>query len=137
MDRATFKKLAAVRLDDAQALLKSRKYAGAYYLAGYSVECGLKACIAKSTRRFEFPDKSRVNRSYTHDLESLLGTAGLTGAFNLASNANQNLLTNWAIIKDWTEDARYRSHSRQAAMDILDAIRDSQDGILPWLAQYW
>jgi len=33
---------------------------GAYYLAGYAVECAIKACIAKGTRRYEFPDKRKV-----------------------------------------------------------------------------
>src|SRR5919106_3680906 len=39
---------------------------GAYYLAGYAVECGLKACIAKQVRRHEFPDRTTVNQSHTH-----------------------------------------------------------------------
>ncbi len=33
---------------------------GAYYPAGYSVECGLKACIAKGVQRYDFPDKRSV-----------------------------------------------------------------------------
>jgi HEPN domain-containing protein len=32
-------------------LLEAGLYAGAYYLAGYAVECALKACIAKKTAR--------------------------------------------------------------------------------------
>jgi hypothetical protein len=45
---------------------------GAYYLAGYAVECALKACIAKETKRYEFPDKKRVDSSYSHNLDLLV-----------------------------------------------------------------
>ena len=137
MDRATFKKLAASRLADAEALFAVRQYSGAYYLAGYSVECGLKACIARATRRFEFPDKNRVNGSYTHKLAELLKIAGLDSTLQVAMQTNPNLMNNWAVIKDWKEDSRYELHNRRAALDIVDAISDPQDGVLPWLAQYW
>jgi len=40
-------------------LLRLGLFDGAYYLAGYAVECALKACIAKGTQRFEFPDKRK------------------------------------------------------------------------------
>jgi hypothetical protein len=56
---------------------KNRCWEGACYLAGYSIECGLKACTAKLTERHEFPDKARVNLSYTHGLEALLEVAGM------------------------------------------------------------
>lgn len=66
MNRRTFQQLSATRLADARALLAARRYA-AYYLAGYAVECALKACIAKQTRRYDFPpDPRSVSRIYTH-----------------------------------------------------------------------
>ena len=49
MNRNDFQQLADVRINEAEALLVQGKYDGAYYLAGYAVECGLKACIAKLT----------------------------------------------------------------------------------------
>jgi len=52
--------------------MKHRLTDGAYYLAGYAVECALKACIAKKTQRHEFPDKRRVDASHTHNLIQLL-----------------------------------------------------------------
>jgi hypothetical protein len=45
---------------------------GRINLAGYAVECGLKACIAGKTQRHEFPDKKIVNASYTHNLRELV-----------------------------------------------------------------
>ena len=47
----------AERLREARALLGVRCWSGAYYLAGYAIECGLKACIIKylmtTDQRFE------------------------------------------------------------------------------------
>ena len=48
MTRKDFQQLARVRLKEAKALLNLEHFACAYYLAGYVIECALKACIAKS-----------------------------------------------------------------------------------------
>jgi HEPN domain-containing protein len=57
VDRRDLQELSKVRLKEAKALLDLGLYDGAYYLAGYAVECALKAGIAKETRRHQFPDK--------------------------------------------------------------------------------
>jgi hypothetical protein len=82
MNRQDFKDIAEIRLRESKALLASRNYSGAYYLCGYVLECALKACIAKQTRRFDFPEKKRTNDSYTHNLFDLIKTADLQAAFN-------------------------------------------------------
>ena len=66
-DRATFQQLAEERLAEARALLKAGHPSGAYYLAGYAVECALKAKIAMQFRANEIPDRSLVNKAYDHD----------------------------------------------------------------------
>ena len=114
-------------------LLQVRRYSGAYYLAGYAVECALKAAIAKSVRRHEFPDLNAVKDSYTHNLERLLKLAGLDTALRSAMNQNGNLLINWAVVKDWSEKSRYQMNHRQEATDLIGAINDPQDGMLAWL----
>ncbi len=43
MNRAELQRLAKDRLLDAKALFAARRWSGAYYLAGYAVECALKA----------------------------------------------------------------------------------------------
>lgn len=58
MNRRDLKDLAAIRVREASLLLKNKQYSGAYYLAGYAVECALKACISKETRRYDFPTSS-------------------------------------------------------------------------------
>ena len=70
VDRRGLQELSKVRLKEARALLRAGMHDGAYYLAGYAVECGLKACIAKTTLRHEFPDKKRVDSSYSHNFGS-------------------------------------------------------------------
>jgi len=42
MNSSDFQKLSAIRLEEARVLLRNKQYAGAYYLAGYSIECALK-----------------------------------------------------------------------------------------------
>lgn len=60
MNRKTFQVLANLRIREAQALLRAKEFSGAYYLVGYAVECGLKACIAKGVKKHDFyPGKRR------------------------------------------------------------------------------
>jgi len=42
MNRADFQQLADERISEAAVLLAASKFSGAYYLAGYAVECALK-----------------------------------------------------------------------------------------------
>lgn len=77
MNRRELQELAKVRLKEANALLEAGFHDGAYYLAGYAVECALKACIAKATQRHEFPDKRRADASYSHSFRDLLRVAKL------------------------------------------------------------
>jgi HEPN domain-containing protein len=79
VDRTDFQVLSRIRLKEANVLLAAGLYDGAYYLAGYAVECALKACIAKATRRYEFPDRVRVNACHTHDITELMVIAELRG----------------------------------------------------------
>ena len=80
MNRQDFQELARVRLEEARALLIAGHSAGAFYLAGYAVECALKACIARQTREHDFPpDPETVRQIYSHRLPGLLLRAGLEG----------------------------------------------------------
>ncbi|MDQ6695491.1 MAG: HEPN domain-containing protein [Chloroflexota bacterium] len=139
MNRADFQKLAELRIREAKILLDNKQYAGAYYLAGYSVEYALKACIARQTKRYAFPpDVERVRKMYIHDLTRLLEPAGIqkTHAVEVASNRMFN--ANWTTAKDWSEQSRYEhSITRARALDLYSAITDSGDGILTWLKNFW
>lgn len=65
LNRGLFQKLANVRLSDAKALLRLKRFDAAYYVAGYAVECALKACICKNIKRYDFPP--RQTDHYSHD----------------------------------------------------------------------
>ena len=45
MNRAELQRLSLERIEDARALLAAKQWSGAYYLAGYSLECALKSCV--------------------------------------------------------------------------------------------
>lgn len=107
MTRSDFKKLARIRVLDAEALARMQRYAAAYYVCGYVVECALKACIARKTRLYSFPERD-ARDIYTHDLTRLLKFAGLDGYLEADMKGNAALRTNWAIVKDWNEESRYR-----------------------------
>jgi len=96
---------------------------GAYYLAGYAAECALKACIAKRTERFEFPDKKRVLDSWKHDLKELVVTAGLTEELK-TSVRQPEFSPNWTIVQEWNEESRYKTHSPPEAEALLRALED-------------
>jgi hypothetical protein len=81
MNRSDLQKIADIRVIDAKLLLDAGRFEGAYYLIGYAVECGLKACIAKQIKEFDFPDKKLVNDSYSHDLLKLLRLSGVGHLF--------------------------------------------------------
>jgi HEPN domain-containing protein len=137
MNRNDLVDLAKIRLKEARVLLKNGNYDGAYYLCGYVVECGLKACIAKQTKKYDFPDKTTVKRSYNHDLTKLLGTAGLENPKKDERMRNLNLALNWTIVKDWRAGSRYEKHARKETEDLYSAIVNRNDGVLKWIRQYW
>lgn len=137
MNRRDFRRIARIRLREAGALLTSRNFSGSYYLCGYVVECGLKACIAKRTRRYEFPDRRTVNERYTHDLERLVRVAGLALDLENEMAADPAFATNWGIVKDWTEESRYQVFDRAQATAPYEAVTDADHGVLRWLMRFW
>jgi hypothetical protein len=137
VNRREFRELARLRLREAKALLDSRNFSGAYYLCGYVIECGLKACIAKQTKQYEFPDKKRVNDSYTHDLEILVRTAGLDTDLRARIGVDPQFAVNWSLTKDWNEGTRYQKHTRLEAESLYDAVTDAAHGVLQWIQRYW
>ncbi len=94
MNRAELQRLAKERISDAKVLLAVRHWSAAYYLAGYAVECALKACIAKLMKPEEFPDKSFADKCWTHILPQLLGLGGLKPDFDAALQADPDLTEN-------------------------------------------
>ena len=138
MNRADLQALARLRIAEARVLLANGRFAGAYYLAGYAVECALKACIAKQTARYDFPDKDRVIRSHTHNLQQLLDVSNFKVAFQEEIRRNRAFELNWGIVKDWNERARYSpSFTKAQARDLYSAVNGRKNGVLGWLKRHW
>jgi HEPN domain-containing protein len=126
MTRWDLQKLAEERLLDAQALLAAGRWSAAYYLAGYSVECAIKACISKQFQEFEFPDRAKVLESYSHDYMKLFRVAGLDVLQE--ARRRSGFEWSWGIVKDWNEAAQYLVVDEDRAREMVTAINDPADG---------
>ena len=138
MNRSEFQILTQKRIQEAEKLLKGSCFEGSYYLLGYAVEFALKSCIAKQTKRHDFPDKNFASSVYVHDLSKLLKASGLEQRLQRDSEKNATLELNWAIVKDWSEQKRYVvGITKQEAKDFHSAVLSEPDGILIWLQKWW
>ena len=138
MNRDDLRDLALQRLEDTRVLLEKDRYAAAYYLSGYAVECGLKACIAKHTRQFDFPpEPSAINKIYVHDLSVLVKSAGLEQDLKADSEKHKEFDKNWTLVKDWSEKSRYQTRTKVEAYGLFGAISDSKHGVLQWISRHW
>jgi hypothetical protein len=137
MNRADFQRLSDVRLQESKALLAAGFPEGAYYLAGYAVECALKACIAKRTQLHDFPEKGS-QKYYSHDLDNLLELAKLRTELENSMQGDPILKTRWIVVQNWSEESRYDpGRSALEATDLLSAIENPTGGVLPWLRRRW
>lgn len=137
MNRAELQWLAKERISDAKVLLAARHWSAAHYLAGYAVECALKACIAKRMKSEEFPDKKFAEKCWTHNLSQLLDPAGLKADLDAAMQADPDLAENWDTVKEWNESSRYTRMTKADAEDLYGAITDKKHGVLSWLKRRW
>jgi HEPN domain-containing protein len=138
VNRSDLQRLADLRLNDARILFEAGAFSASYYLAGYAIECALKACVAKQVKEFDFPDRRLAERSYTHNLPQLVEVAGIRAQLESATTANHLLRDNWLLVKEWSEASRYTlDRSEKAAQDMLVALTDETNGVLPWLKKFW
>jgi HEPN domain-containing protein len=138
LNRAQLQWLARERIREAKALLLSRRWSGAYYLAGYSVECALKSCvIAYLMRTDDFPDRRFSEQCWTHDLTQLIRLAGLKPQFDTDLAADRTLDANWTVVKDWNEKSRYERITRSRSRRLYTAITDKKHGVLSWIRSRW
>ncbi len=139
MNRTQLQQLSTERIEEAQALLGVGKWSGAYYLAGYAVECALKSCVLAYIERTGviFEDKKYAEKCWTHDLEELVKQAGLFLERRNVIASNIKLGRNWDTAKDWSEASRYRFVIQSDAEDLVAAIDHNTDGVLPWLKNFW
>jgi hypothetical protein len=137
LTKSDLEKLAVLRLEDAVFLQQCSRCSSAYYLAGYSLELAIKACIAKLIQPNTIPDKAFINAIYTHRFEVLLGVAGLKSTFESEIKTNAALAAHWAIANNWTEESRYAFWDPFAAGSLLQSISDPTNGVFQWVKKHW
>lgn len=139
MNRAELQQLSHERIEDARALIAAQQWPGAYYLAGYALECALKSCVLAYIDRtgIIFEDKKYAQNCWTHDIEDLVRQAGLTIERDRAAGTNIILGQHWLIAKDWSESSRYRMSTQLQAEKLFLALTDTTDGVLSWVTKFW
>jgi HEPN domain-containing protein len=137
VNRVELQQLAETRLAEAQVLLDASRWSGAYYLVGYAVECGLKACIAKGTRQDDFPGKDRVLASYSHNLAQLIGVAGILEELRTESTNDATFSGYWGVVSQWNEESRYKHSPEPDATELVRAVSDPDHGVMRWLRTRW
>ncbi|MGN6423859.1 MAG: hypothetical protein ACTHLA_11165 [Asticcacaulis sp.] len=135
--RADFISLATAKFEDAKLLLKNNRYTNAYYLAGYSVEMGLKAAACKLFLKECLPNKKFVNSLYSHSISDLIGLSGLKLEFDEQKNNSPDFAANWAIVSNWDESSRYENIDEVSAVELINAISNENSGVMKWLMQHW
>lgn len=137
VNRKDLQSLARIRLAEARTLLGAGLPDGAYYLAGYAVECALKACIAKATARHEFPDKKIVDASHTHNLRDLAKVANLDLVRLEMAQRDPAFRNHWDLVQQWSEHSRYRRSGSDKARALVEAIGDRKHGVMTWIRRHW
>jgi hypothetical protein len=150
VNQAELRQMAMEPLKDAKALLGRKRWEFAYYSAGYSVECGLKACVLARMihTAWVFQDRWEAKVWLTHDFSKLIDLAGLRAELNaqLASSAaaaaaggspGRAFAVNWGVATLWTVESRYVPKTEAEARALYAAIADKQDGVLRWIKNYW
>jgi hypothetical protein len=140
VNRLQWQQLAERWLIDAKNLLDGHRGSAAYYLAGYAVECGLKACVlvrVAATPEVIFETKKFSENCWTHSVQELVKHAGLESTRALDAAANRSLGKNWLVVKDWNENSRYQTTSHQKAKKLYSAVVDHPNGVMPWIRGHW
>lgn len=135
--RADLQALAEGKLNDATLLLTNGRFGNAYYLAGYAVELGLKACIAKRITGQSIPDLSFIKAIYQHNLKNLVGVAGLSLELREEEKADAAFATYWGIAGEWKPESRYDATDSYTAQLLVQSVGDTASGILRWIRMHW
>ncbi len=137
LKRSELQLRAQAKLDDATLLLQNNRFSSAYYLAGYAVELGLKACISRQMLAETIPDKALLRKLFDHDPGALVGLAGLAVQLREQEDQDQNFAANWALAAQWTPDSRYETVDQVSAQTLVSAISDPTSGVLQWIKMHW
>jgi hypothetical protein len=135
--------LAAERILDAKALIDAGRWSYGYYVAGYAVECGLKSCVLSRMifTGWIFKEKVKIEDFITHDFKRIVQIAGLLDILNArleaSAEARDDFVANWDKVNRWKVADRYETKTETEAKDLLSAITDTPQGVMPWIQTYW
>ncbi|WP_373489529.1 hypothetical protein [Blastomonas sp.] len=135
--RDQLQKLAEAKLIDGQILLDARRFSSAYYLGGYAIELGLKACAAKQVLAETIPDKAFGDKIYTHDFLTLVRLAGLARELRAAQDADRRFQANWGIVAEWSPNVRYEVVEAMSAQLLIQAVVEMNHGVMQWIKMHW
>lgn len=112
--------IARARMHDARVLLQSKRFDGAFYLCGYSVELALKARICQTLKWSGFPETANEFRNLqslkTHNLEVLLRLSGVEG------RVKSKYLAEWSVVLDWNPEKRYQPIGQSTLQQAADMV---------------
>jgi hypothetical protein len=136
LPRTTLQHLAVAKVNDARLLYENRRYSNSYYLYVYGIELGLRACVARQIAAETIPDKAILTRFLTHKLGELVSLAGLKTVLDERSK-DAEFGTRWALVAEWSEEARYEVADTVVATAMHDAVEHPTHGVMAWLKQHW
>jgi AbiV family abortive infection protein len=112
--------IARARLRDAQALLRAKRFDGAFYLCGYAIELALKARICRTLKWSGFPENAKdfkgLQSVKTHDLEILLKFSGIE------DRVKAKQIVEWSKVLGWNPEKRYQAIGVSTAQDAADMV---------------
>ena len=112
--------IARARLREARVLLLAKRFDGAVYLCGYSVELALKARICRTLKWSAFPQTAKefegLQSLKTHDLEVLLRLSGVE------ARVRTTFLAEWSAVVDWTPEKRYQPIGQSTPQQAEDMV---------------
>jgi HEPN domain-containing protein len=122
-----FYRAAKQRFDDALLLLEMERTTTAIYLAGYSVECMLKALILSAVPQIQEEELlGRLRGARVHDYEQLLHLYAEKGGARMPSS----VVPHFARVNSWLTDMRYAPGT--IAMHEAKAFLDTAIEIMTW-----
>ncbi|MBB5047222.1 HEPN domain-containing protein [Rhodopseudomonas rhenobacensis] len=136
LSRGSLQKAAKAKIDDARLLFENGRFSNAYYLYGYGVELGLKACIARQIIAETVPDPSVLKGFLDHNFTRLVGLSGLAEPLRLRRQ-DPEFDSRWSIVTEWSVESRYDMIDAITATAMQDAIESPDHGVFLWLHQYW
>ncbi len=130
-DAETLRNAFAERKAEYEALRTAERWSGAVLYAGTLLELALKLVMSKHLEVSNLPAIFQV-----HDLELLLCCSGLYSRLPIEEAVNKNFLL---IHKRWSMALRYEGavHTQRDAEAFNQALFDSTEGVITFLAQYF